>query len=307
VAIVILAALAAAAETYAAPLDLPKAAKVEMVVVKTREDVRAGKTTRNSGETRYDKTIEVQGDGYRVTLKPTSVKLPQTPATAKAEAAMSGLMAMTFNYTADDSLRPTAVEDWPKLMAEVRKSMQTLAGDSPEAAKAMDAAVSMFSGMSAEQAASVFLKEDGFLSIPINVELEPGKPVTTEDSIPSPLGGPPIKADTALVLQKVDAARGVAALRWTQTLDPESTRASIAQMMQAMMARMGPEANKPEAKAMFEKMSFDRSSACDYEVDMKTGLTLKADCESKLSLTDPTTGETGGRNEYWAITQTLKN
>ena len=303
----ILAALAMAAATYAAPLDLPKTAKVEMVVVKTREDIRAGKTTRNSGETRYDKTIEAKGDGYRVTLKATSIKLPDSPAGAKAEAAMGDLMKMTFVYAAGDSLRPTAVEEWPRLMAELRKAMQAVAGGDEDAAKGMDAAVSMFSGMSAEQAAGVFLKEDGFLSIPINVELEPGKPATYEEMLPSPLGGPPIKSQGAVALQKVDTGRGVATLRWTQTLDPESTRASISQVIQALMARMGPEASKPEVKAMFEKMTFDRTSACDYEVDLKTGLTAKADCEAKLSLTDPTTGQIGQRNEYWAITQTLKN
>lgn len=302
-----LTAVAMAAATYAAPLTLPKTAKVEMVVVKTREDIRAAKTTRNTGETRYDKTIEAAGDGYRITLKPTAIKLPDTPAAAKAEAAMNGLMNLTFVYAADDSLRPTAVEDWPKLVSEVGKSMRALAGNDKTAAQAMDAAVSMFSGMSPEQAASVFLKEDGFLSLPINAALEPGKPVTFEDMLPSPLGGPPIKSQATLSLVKVDASRGVAALRWTQTLDPASARASIAQMVQAMMARMGPEADRPEVKAMFEKMSFDRTSACDYEVDLKNGLPLKADCESKISLTDPATGETGHRNEYWAITQTLKN
>lgn len=303
----ILAALVAAAATYAAPLDLPKTAKVEMVVVKTREDVRAGKTTRNSGETRYDKTIEAQGDGYRVTLKPTSVKLPSTPVTAKVEAAMGDLMNRTLVYTTDDSLRPSAVEDWPGLMAEMRKSMLTIAGDDKDVAKAMDSVMTMFEGMSPEQGAAVFLKEEGFLSLPINVELEPGKPMTYDEMLPSPMGGAPIKSNSALALQKVDTARGVAALRWTQALDPESMRASIAQMMQAMMARMGPEADKPEVKAMFKKMKLDRTAACDYEIDLKSGLTTKADCEAKITLTDPTTGETGGRNEYWAITQTLKN
>jgi hypothetical protein len=302
-----LAALAAAASTYAAPLDLPKTARVEMVVVKTREDVRAGKTTRNSGETRYDKTIEATGDGYRVTLKPIATKLPAGPETAKVEAALGGLMTRTMVYTADGSLAPSSIEDWPGLVAEVRKSMTTLTAADKDAAKGVEAAMSMFAGMSPEQAAGLFLKEDGFLSIPINVELEPGKPVSSENMTPNPLGGAPIKTRSALVVQKVDAARGVATLRWTQTLDPESLRASMAQMVQAMMARMGPEANRPEARAMFEKMSLDRTSACDYEVDIKSGLTTKADCEAKIKLTDPTTGETGGRNEYWAITQTLKN
>lgn len=302
-----LAAAALAAATYAAPLTLPKTAKVAMAVVKTREDIRAGKTTRNTGETQYDKTIQAQGEGYRVTLKPTSIKLPDGLPAAKAEAAMSGLMNLTFVYTTDDSLRPTAVEDWPRLVTEVRKSVEALAGDDKTTAQAMDAAVSMFSGMSPEQAASVFLKEDGFLSLPINASIEPDKPTTYEDMLPNPMGGPPIKSQGALALVKVDTARGMAVLRWTQTLDPASARASISQMMQAMLARMGPEGNKPEVKVRLEKMSFDRTSACDYEVDLKTGLTTKADCESKISLTDPMTGETGQRNEYWAITQTLKN
>ena len=302
-----LAVLALAAATYAAPLTLPRTAQVEMVVVKTREDIRAGKTTRNTGETRYDKTIQAQGDGYRVTLKPTAIKLPETAAAAKAEAAMSGLMKLTFVYAADDSLKPVTVEDWPKLVSQVGQSMRTLAGEDKTTAQAMDAAVSMFSGMSPEQAAGVFLKEDGLLSLPINAALEPGKPLTYEDSLPSPLGGPPIKSQSALALVKVDSVRGIASLRWTQTLDPASARASVAQMVQTMLARMGPEGAKPEVKAMFEKMSFDRTSACDYEVDLKTGLPVKADCDSKISLTDPATGETGHRNEYWAITQTLKN
>jgi hypothetical protein len=301
-----LAALAAAA--YAAPLTLPKPAHVEMVVVKTQENVRAGKIQSGSSEVRYDKTIEARDGGYRVTLKPTATKLPDAgPEAAKAMAAMNGLMNRTIVYVADESLRPSAIEDWPGMVAEIRKAMTGLSNGDANTSKAVDAAVGMFATMSAEQAASTLLKEDGFLSIATNVELDPGKPATGESMIPSPMGGPPIKSHVSLALRKVDTARGVASLRWTQTLDPDSARASIAQMAQTMMARMGPEGNKPEVKAMFEKMSFDRTSNCDFEVDLKTGLPTKADCEALLKVTDPTTGEGGGRNERWAITQTLKN
>lgn len=307
-AVVMLAALAGTAATYAAPLDLPKTAKVEMVVVKTREDIRAGKTTRNSVEIRYDKTIEAEGDGYRVTLKPTVTTLPVSgPGAAETEAMISGLMNRTLVYTADESLAPSSIEDWPGLVAEVRKTLTALGGGDKNAAKGADTVVSIFGKMTAEQAADLFLKEDGFLSIPINVELEPGQPVTAEDMIANPLGGSPIKTNVALVAQKVDTPRSVATLRWTQTLDTESLRASMAQTAQTLMTRMGLDANKPETKAMFEKMTFDRTSACDYQVDIKSGLTTKADCEAKAMITDPTTGEVGHRNEYWAITQTLKN
>jgi len=305
---VILAALAAAAATYAAPLDLPRTAHVDMVVVKTREDIRAGKTTRNSGETRYDKTIEAQGDGYRVTLKPTGTKLALSDAdAAKAEAAFGDLMTRTIVYTTDDSLAPSAIEDWPGMVAEIRKAMLTLTAGDKDTAKAMDSVITAFGGMSPKQAATVLLKEDGFLTIATNVELELGKPVTYAEMLPNPMGGPPIKSNGALVVQKIDARRGVATLRWTQTLDPDSMRASVSQMIEKMTAGMGAKADSPEAKAVFAKMAFDRSSACDYEVDLKSGLPTKADCEAKIKLTDPTTGETGGRNEYWAITQTLKN
>lgn len=297
----------AAAQVFSAPLDLPKTARVEMVVSKTREDVRGGKTTRVTSETRYDKTIETRPQGYRVTLKPTSVKLPSTPETAKVEAAMGDLMNRPVVYVADEGLKPSTVEDWPGFVAEMRKSMLALAGDDKDVAKAMTSVVVMFEGLSPEQAAGILLKEEGLISLPINVELEAGKPFTYEEMIASPMGGSPIKSNGALAVQKVETGRGVAVLRWTQTLDPGSMRASLALTMQKLMAGMGPEADRPEVKAMLAKMTFDRTSACDYEIDLKSGLPVKTDCEVKITLTDPATGETGARNEYWAITQTLKN
>lgn len=305
---IFLATLSVSAAAYAAPLALPKPTRLEMVVVKTQEDIRDGKTVRGGSEVRYDKTIETREGGYRVTLKPTATKLSDdSPDRAKALAAMSGLMSRTIIYTADPSLQPLAIEDWPSMAIEIRKSMAGLAGDNAEAAKSMDAAASMFANMSAQQAAGLMLKEDGFLSIATNVELSPDKPAIAESLIPSPLGGSPIKGHVTLALQNVDKARGVAYLRWTQTLDPESVRASLAQLAQTMMARMGSDAAKPEVKTIFEKISFDRTSRCDFEVDLKTGLPIKADCNSKLQVVDPVSGGSGGRNEHWVITQTLKN
>ena len=304
----LLVALVLAAEAFSAPLTLPKAARVEMTVERSREDLRAGQTQRSTSQTRYEKTIEAQGQGYRVTLKPLETKLPDTPEAAKAEAALGELMNRTMVYTADESLAPEAIEDWPALVADVRKAMTALGGDKPEAAKGLEAMTAMFSSMSAEQAASVFLKEDGFLSIPVNAQLDPAKPAAYTETIPSPLGGPPVKSIVTLAVEKVDASRGIAALRWTQALDPESTLATVTQMVEAILKRMGPEAaNNAELRAKFEKMVFDRTATCDYEVALKSGLPTKAICESKLQVTDPATGQLNGRTERWVITQSLKN
>ncbi len=304
----LLVALVLAAEAFSAPLTLPKAARVEMTVERSREDLRAGKTQRSTSQTRYEKTIETQGQGYRVTLKPLETKLPDTPEAAKAEAALGALMSRTLVYSADESLAPKAIEDWPALVVEVRKAMLALGGDDPEASKGVEAMTSMFSSMSAEQAASVFLKEDGFLSIPVNAELDPAKPAAYTETIPSPLGGPPVKSIVTLTLEKVDASRGVATVHWTQALDPESTLATVTQMVEAILKRMGPEAaNNAEVRAKFEKMVFDRTATCDYEVALKSGLPTKATCESKIQVTDPATGQLNGRTERWVITQSLKN
>lgn len=303
-----IALAAVAAATFAAPLTLPKTARVEMVVERSRDDLRGGQTQRSTSRTRYEKTIEARGEGYRVTLKPLETKLPDTPETAKVETALGELMNRTLVYTADESLAPEAIEDWPALSADVSKAMSALVAGDREAAKGVEAMTSMFSSLNAEQAASVFLKEDGFQSIPVNAQIDPAKPVVYPEVIPSPLGGPPVKSIVTLAVEKVDAARGVATLEWTQALDPESTRATVTQMIDAIMARMGPEAAKqPEMRAKFEKMVFDRTSTCDFEVDLKSGLPSRTTCESRLKVTDPITGELNGRTERWVITQALKN
>lgn len=304
----LLLALAAATAGFAAPLTLPKPAKVEMVVERTRDDLRGGQTKRSTSQTRYEKTIEPRGEGYRVTLKPLETKLPGVPEAAKAEAALGALMNRTIVYAADDGLAPETIEDWPALVADVTKAMAALGAGDPDAAKGIGAITAMFSGMDARQAASVFLKEDGFLSIPVNVELDPAKPVAYVETIPSPLGGPPVKSIVTLGVEKVDEAKGVAALKWTQALDPESTQATVTQMVEAILKSMGPEAAKsPEIRARFEKMVFDRTSTCDFEVALKTGLPTRTVCESRLKVTDPATGQLNGRTERWVITQALKN
>ncbi len=301
----------AAASTFAAPLDLPKTAQVEMVVVKSREDIRDGKAAAPiGGKTVYAKTIETRGDGYRVTLKPVSTELPKVGTAAqqaKVQAALEGMLARTYVYDADESLSPVSIEDWPATVADVTKALTALAGDDADAAKAIGAVTSMFARMSPEQAATVMLKEDSLLTVPVNVELEVGKPLTYDDEIASPFGGGAIKAKGVVSIEKIDEARGVGVVRWSRSLDPESTTAIITKMIEAMAAQMGPDAQKPDVKAMFAKMKFENTSGCLYEIDLKIGLPIKADCESKTVLTDPSSGQLNGRTERWAITQTLKN
>lgn len=306
---IVLAALALAAEAVSFPLALPKSTHVEMRVAHTRQDTRGAQTTSGTASTVYDKTIETTANGYRVTLKPLETKLPDVGSAAqqaKIQAAVEGLYKRTFVYAADESLRPTAIEDWPGAVAEMRKGLATLAASLPEAAPGLEGAVGMFARMTPEQAANIMLREDGFLTLPVNAEFEIGKPRTYEDRLPNPLGGPPIKADGAINLERIDQAKGVAVVRWSLVMDPKSTSESIAVAIKNLVAATG-KADTPEARAMIDKIKLERSSGCLYEIDLKIGLPTKADCDSKIVSSDPTSGETITRNERWAITQTVKN
>lgn len=302
----LLVALALAAEAYSAPLALSKPARIEMRVERSREDVRAGATTKAQSTTVYDKTIEPAGDGYRVTLKPVSITPPRVDSPseqAKLQAAVEQVSQQTFVYRADANLRPQAMEDWPKIVATVRQALTKVVGDKPEAAQAIEMVSASFGRMTPEQAAGVMLREDGFLSLPVNVTLAAGQSKTYRESLPNPMGGPAIQSDGALVVEKIDTARGVGALRWTQALDPESTRASMTIALKAMAAQLG----KTDAAPIIEKLKLERTSTCLYEVDLKTGLPTKAECGSMITGSDPTSGQTAARNERWVITQTLKN
>ncbi|KSB87358.1 hypothetical protein AS593_10380 [Caulobacter vibrioides] len=301
----------AAAQVFAAPLDLPAKAQIEMTVVKTREDLREGEAGQPmTSRTVYAKTVEADGEGYRVTLKPTSTELPKVgPAEvqAKVQSALEGMLSRTYVYKADESLAPTAIEDWPAVVADMTKALQALAGNDPDVVKVMGGMTSMFGRMSPEQAAGLMLKEDGMLSTAVNIELEVGKPFTYDDQVSSPLGGGPIKANGVVVVERIDEARGVGVVRWSQSIDPESATAVITQLIQGLIAQMPAETPKPDFKAMMAKAKLENTSGCLYEIDLKTGLPVRADCESKTAITDPRSSRLSGRTERWAITQTLKN
>lgn len=302
----LLAVLALAAEAYAAPLSLPKPAHIEMRVERSREDVRGGKATKGQSTAVYDKTIAPAGDGYRVTLKPISVTQPAMGSAsdqAKLQAAIEQVTQQTFVYKTDAALRPEAMEDWPQVVATIRSALTKIVGDKPEGAPAVEMVSAMFSRMTPEQAASVILREDGFLTLPVNLKLAAGQSKTWQDSLPNPMGGPPITADGKIVVETIDRARGIGVLRWTQALDPASTRASMTIALKAMAAQLG----KTDAGPTIEKLTLERSSNCLYEIDLKTGLPTKADCATLIAGSDPTSGQTATRTERWVITQALKN
>jgi hypothetical protein len=155
--------------------------------------------------------------------------------------------------------------------------------------------------MADDAAMAMIASELSYASRSQGEELAPGEVVSYDDELPNPFGGPPIKAQGVYALESHDAAGGRAVVTWRQSLDPTSLRASLAQRL-AEVIRAEP-ASRAEAEEAFGQMDVDRDDTCRHEIDLATGLAIKAQCRLANKVT------AGGRLvesvDRWTITQTL--
>jgi hypothetical protein len=304
--VTLLAVLALAAEA-AFPLSLPLSVHVEMRMAYERESIRDGRSAKASSGAVYDKTIIAAPGGYRVTLKPTEVRLPPIPADrAKFKAVTERLARRTLVYSADANLYPMAMADWPATLAGMRDSLREVVGDTPEGTQVLEGAMATFTRMRPEDAPSLMLREDCLLAMAVNATLDAKKPTTFENKVINPFGGDPIRALGMLKLERVDRAAGVGVVRWSQRLDPDQANASVRKALKIMHST--PEAPlSAEESALIDKVTIQNNTDCVFEIGLASGLPTKADCSIKVATIDPETNQSIARNEHWVITQTLKN
>lgn len=284
----------ASAQEFNVPIDLPKGAVIDITIQTTKTEVRAGKAPpAATGTFQYRQTLTPKGDGYRVHQVMTGSKFPEGAQPSAQESQML-TAASELTYLADSDLAPAEMIDWP---ATVDRLMAVIAKASDEESKpALEQTRKMFQGMSPQMAAQVMLKEQTLLAMPQMMALDRSEALEQEQQVPNPLGGPPIDSLFRVELVSIDKAASRAVIRSTQTLDPKS----MAQSMQAAMTQMAQAMGAGPAPKDF---AMDRTMTCTYDMDLKTGLTAKVDCDMKATFT--AAGKTGGRNERTVITQTL--
>lgn len=285
---------AAQAADFEVPIDLAKGATIDLVIEKSREDVRKGATTRTQSVSRYRQIVTPSAEGFRI--KQTLTGMEGGPAGALATDEVAA--ATDLSYDADEALTPVRVLDWPaavdRMIGMLKKASPTMP------AEGADGARKMFLAMSPEQAASVMLKEQNFLALPQMASLDLGKPISVDEPLANPLGGPPIDSTFTVELRSVDAKGGRAVIHTRQALDPTSAMASMRKTFETMAASAGRPA---PTQAEIADLRMERTTTCVYDMDLKTGLTAKADCASKNVVSGG--GETATRGERWVITQTL--
>lgn len=279
-------------------LDLPLPTRIAQTVHHSREETRGGATQSIWVDTRSELTLDANtaGDAYQVTLKllERKVSLPEL------EPMLAATVPATMVYEADESLRPTKIQDWDKIKVQqlsfVAKAMPALKAPMEQ----------MYAALSPESAAAMMLKEQAYLSAGQNIGVTLGAPTVYDIESPSPLGGAPVKLKGQFSLESFDAKAKLAVVRWTERPDVKSTMAATMKMVDQIVGA----GKSAEVAQVAEALKMDITKGCLFEIDISNGLVRKADCDELIVASSGTgaPGDSARRSERWVMTQTiLKN
>lgn len=225
--------------------------------------------------------------GKRPTLTINPVSATPGPS-SPSEIAQARSLAVPATLRVDANLAPGEIVNLDEVMAAFLRVAPSAAGGDPAVAYASSKAM--------------IASEVGLMARVQGLPLKEGVPIARETALPNPLGGPPFRGVERAQLDSIDQAAGVAKISWSQSIDPDSFRASI----KAMLDSLAKQALSPEklahARATLEKAAYDNHTDCRYEVATDTGLARHAECRMTLALT--AAGESERVVETWTITQT---
>ena len=290
-----LAALALATPSWAADVALPvtirDGATWTMEARRVREDVRTEGPRKAESTSRYKVAYRRAGDVTTMTLTPDGASvLGDLPPGFKPED-----FSFPLELEVDESLTPVRLVNWPQVRATLYK---VLDGQDPKVLTGMR---SLFDPMSDAQAAAMFMPQLNFLGLGQGLALTPGEPLTYDDRLPNPMGGPPILAKGAFALDGRDAARKETAVVWTQALDQASMAASMKVAMANLLERMAPEVDKAKLEATLKDASMSRDSRCRFVIDDASGLAHRTECATTIDMKTP--AQSARRTDTWTITQ----
>lgn len=290
-ALVALSATAAAAE--ALPVKLANGAAWTITVDHLRERQPPGSETQSTRLATVSDAVWTQsGEHGRLTLTPRDVKVNRV-----AGLDPQNLLAGAAVLEVDETLAPIRVVNWDELRGKILAESRKSAPDSKVAAE-MEG---MLNRLSEAQAAQIVARSWSMVALGQGAELELDEEAAYEDTLPNPLGGPPIKSVGRFRLESLDKGAGRAFVVWNQSLDPDSASASIQQALQDMAGRITPE-RADEARKALAGAKVTRDDACRHEIDIPTGLAVNVVCTSETAVT--VDGKTGVSRERWTISQT---
>lgn len=288
--------------SLALPLVLPRHARVQMETDYARERRERGRPTSRGGfQARHESLIRAGGDGYRVSRRTLAFREASTDAASNTvQAAMEAAAACDLSYVADHSLGPKSVENWQGGVSSAIAAKLALAAKAQGLQdSALTVPTTLWATTSAVDAVHIVLTGEQRLATPIGAVFEDGKAIRTTEPGAFVYAGHAITGRSVLSLERVDEARGVAVLNYRREAETASTQAAIDEVVWEITLA---QALEPEERAALQ---FEDTMVCRYEVNLKTGLTTKAECERTTRETDFPWYELIITTERWSITQTL--
>ncbi len=292
-ALLVLAASPAAAE--ALPVRLEDGATWTVTIERQRDRQRPDAPPEKVALRTVSEAVWAKGsDTDQLTLTPRSAEAPgAAPGAPDLQSLMGGAVVLDV----DETLAPLRVRNWDEVRQGLEKAMESA---TPEPAVRAEVK-GLIGRLSAEAAGQAVSPGWSLVSLGQGVNLEVGEESSYEDSLPNPLGGPPIASVGTFKLESYDKGGGRAVVLWNQTLDPKSASESIAEAVQAMTERLAPE-KAEEARKALAGARITREDACRYEIDIPTGLAFSTTCT--ITMANTVQGQTMRNVDRWTITQT---
>jgi len=285
--IVLLACWAAPAMAQDLPVQLSDGATWTITAEHTRQAEGMGEAQNWSLTTVKRLTWHAGGKGKPDTLTVTPVSaVPGAGSPPELAAARS--LAIPATLVVSESLAPVEVVNRAEVRAEFLRLVPNASKSSIELIDASSTA------MIASELATAS-RGQGF-------GLKLKRPVSADTSMPNPLGGPALRAIETAELAYFDDKRGRAVIKWRQELDPDSFKASTVAMLTAMGKDKVDPAKLEKARAAFATATMTNRAQCLFEIDIRTGLARRGDCELNNEVT--VQGKTTKVYEHWTISQT---
>jgi hypothetical protein len=177
------------------------------------------------------------------------------------------MIGVPLGLSLDRDGAPSAVRDWQSVLRRIIDAVEAVEQNPDQ--RALAAVERMYSNMTPETAAALLFKNLAAASTCQGIAEVPGVPVDADGYMTSGLGGPPILVRERFELASVDRDRGVALIRFSQALDPDSAAASMREGMQ----RLARDAGRPldEVITQFEG-GLSHTTTVSCETDLETGV-----------------------------------
>ncbi len=289
------------------PLTLPDGARVETTIDYACEQENWLGTERKASRMRYESAIKAREGGYRVSRKTLEFRPTVQDAADPVQAVVDAIPARNLTYITDRNLAPQSVENWYELSAHISDDIRKAAEGDSHMENALVVRTSLWAMTSPADAAQVVLRSEVELARSIGATFQTGQSVVTEEPHAFLFDGQEIAGRSVLSLERIDEARGVAVLRYRRSADPKALKAVLDDIFHEIVREMEIVGGSSVDRKKITAPEFEDTTTCFYEVDLKTGLPTKAECEYRTRRTDLEFLQVTTRTEHWAITQTLKN